>query len=332
MFKKILAAAAVLSLIATTALAQSGILFQPGEVYGNSTASQRSGRAETVTLILDRALGSTRGAMISRGVSSWALVGPGALARAPFLSGGTGADVILSAFSLPASVTSGGVACFTSTSAMASSGALSSNGVVTGGGVGSCPSSTAAGTNNTVLHGITGGSPVFGAIVSADMNITATNCTNQFVSAISTGGVGTCSSITYASIASGSLATSAELEAGTASKLLSAAVIFDGEVTITFSATQTLDFNTFLNARITATANTTSLTCSNIKASQSGVITWVQDGTGSRTMVAGWCSQFRWANGTRGVLSTLASSIDTLFYQCISTTICYVSLSKAQAN
>jgi hypothetical protein len=127
-------------------------------------------------------------------------------------------------------------------------------------------------------------------------------------------------------------ATSANLEAGTSNKVLTADIIYDAEVTVTFSATQTLDFNTFLNARITATANTTSLTCSNIKASQSGVITWVQDGTGSRTMVAGWCSQFRWAGGSRGVLSTAINAIDALFYQCVSTTICYVSLSKAEAN
>lgn len=127
-------------------------------------------------------------------------------------------------------------------------------------------------------------------------------------------------------------ATAANLEAGAANKVLTADNIFDAEVTITFSATQTLDFSTFLNARITATANTTSLTCSNIKASQSGVITWVQDATGSRTMVAGWCSQFRWASGARGVLSTTANAVDALFYQCVSTSICYVSLSKAQAN
>jgi hypothetical protein len=51
------------------------------------------------------------------------------------------------------------------------------------------------GTTTTVLHGNAAGAPTFAPIVSADMNITATNCTNQFVSAISTGGVGTCSTV-----------------------------------------------------------------------------------------------------------------------------------------
>lgn len=127
-------------------------------------------------------------------------------------------------------------------------------------------------------------------------------------------------------------ASSANFYAGTSNKVLTADNVFTDEVTITFNATQTLDFSTFLNARLTLTNNITSLTCSNIKAAQSGTISLVQDSTGSRTMVAGWCSQFRWANGSRGVLSTAANAIDALFYTCISTSICYVNLGKAQAN
>lgn len=127
-------------------------------------------------------------------------------------------------------------------------------------------------------------------------------------------------------------ATAANLEAGASNKVLTSDIIYDAEVAITYAASLTLDFNTFLNGRVTLTGNVTSLTCSNIKASQSGTITWVQDGTGTRTMVAGWCSQFRWAGGSRGVLSTAINTIDALFYQCISTSVCYVSLAKAQAN
>lgn len=127
-------------------------------------------------------------------------------------------------------------------------------------------------------------------------------------------------------------ASGANLEAGTSNKVLTADNIFDAEQTITYAASQTFDFSTFLNGRVTLTGNITSLTCSNIKASQSGTISLVQDATGSRTMVAGWCSQFRWSNGTRGVLSTAANAIDALFYTCVSTSICYVSLGKAQAN
>jgi len=128
------------------------------------------------------------------------------------------------------------------------------------------------------------------------------------------------------------IASAANYEAGTASKILDASVVYTAETTTTYGTTTTLDFNTFINTRVTLTGNITTLTCSNMKASQSGTITFVQDGTGSRTMVAGWCSVFRWAGGSRGVLTTTASAIDALFYSCISSTICYVSLGKAQAN
>lgn len=128
-------------------------------------------------------------------------------------------------------------------------------------------------------------------------------------------------------------ATSANLEAGASNKVLTSDNIYDSEVAITYAASLTLDFNTFLNGRVTLTGNVTSLTCSNIKASQSGTISWVQSSAGSYTMVAGWCSQFRWANGARGVLTTgSATAIDALFYTCVSTSVCYVSLAKAQAN
>jgi hypothetical protein len=59
--------------------------------------------------------------------------------------------------------------------------------------------SSLAGTTTTILHGNAAGAPTFGAVVSADMNITTTTCTNQFVTAISAGGVGTCTTDTLAS-------------------------------------------------------------------------------------------------------------------------------------
>lgn len=411
-FKRLLVLLALLG--ASPALAQTGAQFNAGQIWGNSTASQRPGRTENVTDILDRALGSTRGALIERGVAAWGLIAPGTAGLA-FISGGAGADPaygilglsaggcnaaltasnggmlystatacailngvatarlpllsgsntapVWGAYTLPASVTSGGVACFTSTTVQGSSGLLTASAIVLGGGAGVCPSPMGSlGTTTTVLHGNAGGAPTFAAVVSADLNITSTSCTNQFVTAISTGGVGTCTTATLASaqfanqgttttllhgnaagnpafgqvvfadIASAALATGANLEAGAASKLVTSDIIYDGEQTITFNATQTFDFNTFLNGRLTLTNNITTLTCSNIKASQSGAISLVQDGTGSRTMVAAWCSQFRWASGVRGVLSTAINTIDTLFYQCVTTAICYVSLSKAQAN
>lgn len=86
---KIVAALAAL-FIASSALAQSPQL-GAGQVLGNSTAAQRPGTASSVTSILDRALGSTRGSIIERGVSGWGILPPGT-SGLPLVSGGVGAD------------------------------------------------------------------------------------------------------------------------------------------------------------------------------------------------------------------------------------------------
>jgi len=84
-------AALALSILSTAAFGQ-GAQFPAGTVWGNDTAAQRPGKAATVSAILDRALGSTRGAIIERGASGWGIVGPGATAGLAWISGGTGAD------------------------------------------------------------------------------------------------------------------------------------------------------------------------------------------------------------------------------------------------
>lgn len=83
------------------------------------------------------------------------------------------------------------------------------NRLMLGSGTGSQPTALAAGTTSTVLHGNAAGAPSYGPIASADMAITATSCTAQFVSAISTGGIGTCTtpSLTGAQFASQGTAT-----------------------------------------------------------------------------------------------------------------------------
>jgi hypothetical protein len=126
------------------------------------------------------------------------------------------------------------------------------------------------------------------------------------------------------------LATVAQFEAGTANKVLAADKVFTAEVATTFSTTPAFDFSTFINASITLTANITSFTATNIKAGQAGVIRFIQDGIGSRTLPAAgsWPTQFKCAGGCTGAnytLSTAANTIDALPYQCISTTFCIVA-------
>src|SRR4051812_41265722 len=87
---KILRIALAWLALCSAAYAQSQV--PAGGVMGNSTAATRPARAETVTSILDRALGSTRGAILERGAASWQVVAPNATAGLPFVSAGTGAD------------------------------------------------------------------------------------------------------------------------------------------------------------------------------------------------------------------------------------------------
>lgn len=80
---------ALLALLPSAAMGQAQV--GAGQVWGNSTASRAPGKSETVTGILDRAFGSTRGAVLMRGASTWGLVAPGT-AGLPWVSGGAGAD------------------------------------------------------------------------------------------------------------------------------------------------------------------------------------------------------------------------------------------------
>ena len=86
--KKILALLACLISSAAFGQAQLG----SGQVLGNATAARAPGQSSTVTAILDRALGSTRGAIIERGSTGWVIVGPSATVGLPWVSGGTGVD------------------------------------------------------------------------------------------------------------------------------------------------------------------------------------------------------------------------------------------------
>ena len=315
-------------------------------------------------------LTASNGGIFYSTASAGAILSGTATANLPLLSG-TSTTPSWAAITYPASATSGGVPYFSSSSAMASSAALGSGQIVLGGGAGSAPTTSAnasissgaltLGANTTVagsvkMYGGTSGNVTLNVAAAAGTNINftlpASNGTNGYVLQTDGSGVtswanpssgGTVTSVSagtgmsFSTITTtGSVAidgaTAGNFEAGTSNKVLTADVVFTSETTTTYGTTTTLDFSTFINTRVTLTGNITTLTCSNMKASQSGTVTFVQDGTGTRTMVAGWCSAFRWANGSRGVLSTAASSIDALFYTCISTTVCYVSLAKAQAN
>jgi len=70
------------------------------------------------------------------------------------------------------------------------------------------------GTTTTVLHGNGAGNPSFGSVVSGDLNITSTSCTNQVVTAISAGGVGTCTTVSNAMLANSTITLNAGAGSG----------------------------------------------------------------------------------------------------------------------
>lgn len=125
------------------------------------------------------------------------------------------------------------------------------------------------------------------------------------------------------------LATATQFASGTANKVLAADKVFTPEVVVAFSATPTFDFSTFINASITLTANITSTTFSNMKAGQAGVIRFIQDGTGSRTIPTTLNNNLKCAGGCSFTLSTAANSVDALAYQCVAPNYCLASLLKA---
>lgn len=121
-------------------------------------------------------------------------------------------------------------------------------------------------------------------------------------------------------------ATAANFQAGALNKVLTADVVFTSETTTTYGTTTAFDFSTFINTQVTLTGNITTMNVSNIKAGQAGTISFLQDGTGSRTTV--WNSAFKFAGGTTPTLTTTASARDVLTYACRTTTFCTANLLK----
>jgi hypothetical protein len=74
----------------------------------------------------------------------------------------------------------------------------------------------------------------------------------------------------------------------------------------------TLDFDAYSNFVLTATGNVTFANPSTESIGQTGIIVFIQDGTGSRTISIG--TQFEWPAGTAGTISTAANSVDVIPY------------------
>lgn len=144
--------------------------------------------------------------------SNHLLLGSGLSAIAPLSSLGTTTTVLhgnaagaptFSAVSLTADITgilpiaNGGTGQATANAAFNALSPMTTAGDIIYGGVSGAGTRLAAGTTNQLLH--SGTTPSWSAVVSADLNITTTTCTNQFLTAISSGAVGTCTTDILAS-------------------------------------------------------------------------------------------------------------------------------------
>lgn len=193
-FKRFALSAALLLGAISPALPQAGTQFPAGTVWGNSTAAARPGRAETVTAILDRAFGSTRGSILIRGASGWTPLVPGTVGL-PFVSAGAGADPLYQILTLAGGGTgaaltaSNGGIVYSGASAMAILAGTATAGQIVRSGVSSAPSwstSTYPATSvaGTILASLTANAitataqPVLGASGVAGGQVTLNGSTS----------------------------------------------------------------------------------------------------------------------------------------------------------
>jgi hypothetical protein len=342
-------------LFATQALGQAQV--GVGQVLGNSSAALRPARSETVTAILDRALGSTRGAIIERGASGWAIVGPGT-AGLPWVSAGAGADPLYGVAAVIGGGTGinvyaiGDIICATGTTTLSRIADVATGNALISGGVGACPTYgkiTSAHITGNALTDVDdtnvtltlGGSPSTALVNAASLTLGWTgtlavarggtgggSASGTLVDNISGfSGTGYLRRTGAGTYAFSSAASGAQYVAGTATNVpVEPSVIYQAETTTTFGATTTFDFSTFINTAVTLTGNITTQTLTNVTAGKAGTIAFIQDGTGSRTTV--WNSNFKFAGGVTPTLTTTASAVDILTYSCRSATFCAANLLK----
>jgi hypothetical protein len=156
---------------------------------------------------------------------------------------------------------------------------------------------------NQLLIGAASADPV-AATISGDL----TNSAGVFT--IANGAV------TYAKVATTAIATSAQYQSNTASKLLDTGGVWGAGAltTLTDAATVTPDFSTGFDFIWTLGAvGRTLANPTNTKVGQKGMIYLVQDATGSRTITT-WGTNYKFPGGTKPTLTTTASAVDDLSY------------------
>lgn len=127
------------------------------------------------------------------------------------------------------------------------------------------------------------------------------------------------------------LATTTQIKANTANKVLTTDVAYSAanEVTLTDAATIVVDNSLFINAVVTLAGNRTLGTMSNPVINRTGRFRVVQDATGSRTLA--YHGDYEFAGGSAPVLSTAANAQDILYYDVLASGRVIISALKAIA-
>lgn len=129
--------------------------------------------------------------------------------------------------------------------------------------------------------------------------------------------------VTFAKLATAAVATAAEFMSNTASKLLSAQAVWSAAnfVTVAYSSSVSLDFNTFINVRITMTGAMTLANPTNVKPGQTGSILLTNASGFALTMGTNWKS-------VGAIAPNLVAGVNRLDYLVIDSTTIHYQVSR----
>jgi len=132
--------------------------------------------------------------------------------------------------------------------------------------------------------------------------------------------------ITYPKINSSAISTASDFRSDEPSKVIPVSAVWDAAeyVSVSYSATITLDFSSGFNFSIAQTGNLTLANPLNAKPGQSGIISLAQDASGGRSVTLG--SNFKTANGVVPSFDTAASRLNILAYTVVSGSFIVVSV------
>lgn len=339
--------------IASGAVANSNLAnMSAGTLKANVSGSTGPPTDATPSTLLD-VIDNTQGDILYRGASGWTALTPGTSGTFLKSNGASAnpawaaapAGTVTTASVVSANGFAGSVANATTTPAITLSTSIS--GILQGNGT-AISAATTTGSGNVVLAtgptitlgnatglpistGVSGlgtgvatflATPSSANLASALTDETGTGTVVYSVSPTLTGtpaaptasaGTNT-TQLATTGFVTGNVATAANYQANTASKLLAPASVWSAASTtaLTDAATVAVDMSTGVNFTLTIGGNRTLGNPSNTKVGQTGIIRVVQDATGSRTLA--FASSYKFAGGLSCTIAPASAAVTYLFY------------------